>query len=45
VATIVIVKVVDLFIPIRVGTDAEGHGLDTSQHGEFARVNDSRKPA
>lgn len=39
VATIVIVKVVGLFVPIRVGTDAEGHGLDSSQHGEFARVN------
>jgi Amt family ammonium transporter len=38
-ATAIIVKVVDLFTPIRVGTDAEGHGLDTSQHGEFARVN------
>lgn len=36
VATVVIVKVVDAFIPIRVGTDAEGHGLDSSQHGESA---------
>jgi Amt family ammonium transporter len=42
VATIVIVKVIDLFVPIRVGTDAEGHGLDSSQHGEFARVNQTR---
>jgi Amt family ammonium transporter len=42
VATIVIVKLVGLFIPIRVGTDAEGHGLDTSVHGEFARVNQPR---
>jgi Amt family ammonium transporter len=41
-ATAVIVKLVDAFIPIRVGTDAEGHGLDTSQHGEFARVNQPR---
>ena len=39
VATVIIVKVVGIFVPIRVGTDAEGHGLDTSQHGEFARVN------
>ena len=42
IATIVIVKLVGLFIPIRVGTDAEGHGLDSSQHGEFARVNQKR---
>jgi Amt family ammonium transporter len=42
VATIVIVKLVGLFIPIRVGTDAEGHGLDSSVHGEFARVNQPR---
>ena len=42
IATAVIVKLVDAFIPIRVGTDAEGHGLDTSQHGEFARVNQTR---
>ncbi len=41
--TYIIVKVVNIFIPIRVGTDAEGHGLDHSQHGEFARVNQSRK--
>ncbi len=39
VATIVIVKVVNIFTSIRVGTDAEGHGLDSSQHGEYARVN------
>jgi Amt family ammonium transporter len=39
VATIVIVKIVGIFVPIRVGTDAEGHGLDSSQHGEHARVN------
>ena len=42
IATIVIVKVVGIFVPIRVGTDAEGHGLDSSQHGEFARVNQTR---
>ena len=41
--TAVIVRVVDVFVPIRVGTDAEGHGLDTTQHGEFARVNQGRK--
>ncbi len=39
VMTMAIVKVVGIFVPIRVGTDAEGHGLDTSMHGEFARVN------
>lgn len=42
VATYVIVKLVGIFVPIRVGTDAEGHGLDTSQHGEYARVNQKR---
>jgi Amt family ammonium transporter len=42
VATILIVKLVDLFVPIRVGTDAEGHGLDSSLHGEYARVNQPR---
>ena len=39
VMTIVIVKLVGIFVPIRVGTDAEGHGLDTALHGEYARVN------
>lgn len=39
VATIIIVRVVGIFVPIRVGMDAEGHGLDSSQHGEHARVN------
>lgn len=39
IATIIIVKIVGLFVPIRVGMDAEGHGLDSSQHGEYARVN------
>lgn len=39
IATIIIVKIVGLFVPIRVGTDAEGHGLDSSLHGEYARVN------
>ncbi|MFZ4541911.1 MAG: ammonium transporter [Rickettsiales bacterium] len=43
IATMVIVKVVAIFVPIRVGTDAEGHGLDSSMHGEFARVNQPRK--
>jgi len=42
IVTAIIVKVVGVFVPIRVGTDAEGHGLDTSQHGEFARVNQKR---
>ncbi len=42
VATFLIVKIVGIFVPIRVGTDAEGHGLDSSQHGEFARVNQKR---
>ena len=40
--TMAIVKIVNIFIPIRVGTDAEGHGLDTSLHGEYARVNQGR---
>lgn len=42
VGTMIIVKIVSIFVPIRVGTDAEGHGLDSSQHGEFARVNQKR---
>lgn len=42
VATMIIVKVVGIFVPIRVGTDAEGHGLDSSLHGEYARVNQPR---
>lgn len=37
IVTIVIVKIVGFFVPIRVGTDAEGHGLDSSQHGESGR--------
>ncbi|MEJ0010206.1 MAG: ammonium transporter [Alphaproteobacteria bacterium] len=37
VMTIIIVKLVNLFVPIRVGVDAEGHGLDLSTHGERAR--------
>ena len=39
IATIIIVKLVGIFVPIRVGVDAEGHGLDSTQHGEYARVN------
>ena len=39
VGTIIIVKVVNLFVPIRVGTDAEGHGLDSSVHGEGISMN------
>lgn len=42
VATFLIVKIVGIFMPIRVGTDAEGHGLDSSLHGEYARVNQKR---
>ncbi len=38
IGTIIIVKVVNIFVPIRVGTDAEGHGLDTAVHGESARI-------
>lgn len=38
VATIVIVKLVNLFIPIRVGLDVEGQGLDAAIHGEYARM-------
>lgn len=37
VATVIIVKFVGIFVPIRVGTDAEGHGLDSSLHGETVR--------
>ena len=37
VATFIIVKLVNAFVPIRVGVDAEGHGLDSSLHGEDAR--------
>ena len=36
VATFIIVRLVGIFIPIRVGTDAEGHGLDSALHGEYA---------
>lgn len=43
VATIIIVKVVNIFIPIRVGADVEGVGLDTHFHGEFARTHDRAK--
>lgn len=34
VATIIIVKLVNLFIPIRVSADVEGAGLDAGLHGE-----------
>lgn len=34
ICTIVIVKLVNLFIPIRVSADAEGSGLDAAIHGE-----------
>jgi Amt family ammonium transporter len=42
IATTIIVKVVNVFIPIRVGADVEGAGLDTHFHGEFARSNDKK---
>lgn len=42
VATYVIIKLVNLVTPVRVGEDAEGAGLDTTQHGEFARYNSPR---
>jgi Amt family ammonium transporter len=34
VATIIIVKLVNIFIPIRVSADVEGAGLDEGMHGE-----------
>lgn len=40
VATIIIVKLVNLFIPIRVGLEMETHGLDASLHGEYARIDE-----
>ena len=43
IATIVIVKVVNIFIPVRVGADVEGVGLDSHFHGEFARSNEKTK--
>jgi ammonium transporter, Amt family len=36
VATLVILKLVDLMVGLRVGTDEEEAGLDASQHGEVA---------
>jgi len=39
VVTVIIIKVVGCFLPVRVSEDAEGEGLDQAQHGEFARVN------
>ena len=36
VATFVILKAINLVIPVRVEEDAEVLGLDTSQHGEVA---------
>ncbi len=41
--TVIIVKVVNVFIPIRVGADVEGVGLDSHIHGEYARSNDTKK--
>jgi Amt family ammonium transporter len=37
IATTIIVKLVNLLVPIRVGADAEGTGLDHALHGERAR--------
>jgi Amt family ammonium transporter len=42
IATIIIVKIVNIFIPIRVGAIAEGQGLDSASHGEYARVNERK---
>ena len=42
IGTIVIVKIVNIFIPIRVGAAAEGQGLDSASHGEYARVNERK---
>jgi ammonium transporter, Amt family len=43
VVTFIIIKVVNIFVPVRVSDDMEGEGLDAAQHGEFARVNTTRK--
>lgn len=40
VATIIIVKLVNLFIPIRVGLEMETAGLDKAMHGEYARMDE-----
>jgi len=37
IATIIIVKLVNLFIPIRVSAEMESHGLDAGIHGESVR--------
>jgi Amt family ammonium transporter len=37
IATIIIVKFVNLFIPIRVSAEMESHGLDAGIHGESVR--------
>ena len=37
IATIIIVKLVNLFVPIRVSAEHEGHGLDVAMHGESVR--------
>ena len=36
IATLIILKVVDLAVGLRVDTDEEEAGLDSSQHGEVA---------
>jgi Amt family ammonium transporter len=42
ICTYVIIKLVNAFMPVRVSEDAEGEGLDRAQHGEFARVNNTK---
>ena len=41
--TVVVVKLVNLFIPIRVGAEIEGVGLDHHFHGELARHDEKWK--
>jgi Amt family ammonium transporter len=42
VMTYILIKLVNLVTPIRVHHEAENQGLDTSVHGEIARVHDRR---
>jgi Amt family ammonium transporter len=43
VGTWIIVKVVSIFMPVHVGADIQGVGLDTHFHGESARTHDRTK--
>lgn len=43
IATYVLIKIVNVITPIRVDESAEAAGLDSSVHGELARVNDRKK--